>query len=246
MYLYDLTSINNKNLIVYHHIGLGDIVICNGMINYISSLVENLYLVVDRKFEKQAKYLYSENSNVKIISDKPSGINDLSNFVETFASENNLNILKIGWGAYSKKFFNPPFYKAFYKQLKLPYSYSYKFFEQPKYSDSENILTKHLLDVYKIKPEKVIKLIHHEASDKTYSLNLNTNNGIFVTKDTDIFNNIFLYRDIAEKADEIHCINSSFIHFIDRIETDAVLYYHNVRGSKLNLKKNWKVINYES
>ena len=60
MYLYDLTSINNKNLIVYHHIGLGDIVICNGMINYISSLVENLYLVVDRKFEKQAKYLYSE------------------------------------------------------------------------------------------------------------------------------------------------------------------------------------------
>ncbi|MAR64500.1 MAG: hypothetical protein CMB83_01015 [Flammeovirgaceae bacterium] len=246
MYLYDLTSTKNTSLIVYHHIGLGDIVICNGMVNYISTLADTLYLAVDKKFENQAEYLYSENLNVKIISDIPSGINDLSNFVETFASENDLNILKIGWDAYSNRFLNPPFYKAFYKQLKLPYKYSYKFFEQPTYSDSENMLTRHLIDVYKIKPQKKIKLIHNEASDKIYSLNLDTNNGIFVTKDSDIFNNIFLYRDIAKKVNEIHCINSSFIHFIDRIETDADLYYHNVRGSKLRLKKNWKVINYES
>lgn len=246
MYLYDVTSIKNKSLIVYHHIGLGDIIICNGIVNYLSTLFDNLYLVVDKKFEKQAKYLYSENSNVKIISDEPRGVNDLSNFVETFASENNLNILKIGWGAYIKKFLNPPFYKAFYKQLKLPYSYSYKLFKLPISNDSENTLTKHLLDIYEIKPQKKIKLIHNEASNKTYSLNLDEKNSIFVTKETDIFNNIFKYRGIAQKVDEIHCINSSFIHFIDRIETDATLYYHDIRGSKLKLKKKWKVINYES
>jgi len=157
MYLYDLTSTKNTSLIVYHHIGLGDIVICNGMVNYISTLADTLYLAVDKKFENQAEYLYSENLNVKIISDIPSGINDLSNFVETFASENDLNILKIGWDAYSNRFLNPPFYKAFYKQLKLPYKYSYKFFEQPTYSDSENMLTRHLIDVYKIKPQKFLK-----------------------------------------------------------------------------------------
>tara|TARA_B100001778_G_C18428716_1_gene556780 strand:- start:128 stop:868 length:741 start_codon:yes stop_codon:yes gene_type:complete len=246
MYQYKITSKKNESLIVYHHIGLGDIVICNGLVNYISTFVDNLYLVVDKKFEEQAKYLYSENSSVEIISDEPKGVNDLNNFVETFASKNNLNILKIGWGAYVKKFGNIPFYKAFYKQLKLPFSYSYKFFKLPTFNKSENMLTKHLLDVYKIRSEEKIKLVHHEASDKTYSLDLDSNNAIFVTKETDIFNNIFLYREIAQKVDEIHCINSSFIHFIDRIETDAALYYHNIRGSKLKLKKKWKVINYES
>ena len=36
--------------------------------------------MVDRKFENQAKYLYSENSSVKVVSGEPAGINDLDNF----------------------------------------------------------------------------------------------------------------------------------------------------------------------
>ena len=237
MYFYDIKSIKDKSLIVYHHIGLGDIIICNGLVNYLSTFIDNIYLVVDRKFENQAKYLYSENSSVKVVSGEPAGINDLDNFVETFALDNNLNILKIGWNAYSKKFLKTPFYKAFYRQIKLPYRYSHKFFDLPYSHKSENMLTKHLLNFYKINPDNKVKLIHNEASNKTYSLDLKVDNSIFVTKDSDIFNNIFLYKEIAQKVDEIHCINSSFIHFIDRIDTEAELYYHNIRGSKLKLKK---------
>ena len=57
MYIYDLKSIKLNSLIIYHHIGLGDIVICNGLVNYVSNLVEKVYLVVDEKFKDQAKYL---------------------------------------------------------------------------------------------------------------------------------------------------------------------------------------------
>lgn len=246
MYFYDFKSIQDNKLIVYHHIGLGDIIICNGLVNYLSTIIDNIYLVIDKKFENQVKYLYSKNSNVKVISGEPTGINDLDNFVEEFASDNNLNILKIGWNAYSKKFLKTPFYKSFYRQIRLPYSYSYKFFDLPNSNKSENMLSNHLLNFYKINPDKKVKLIHNEASNKNYSLDLITDNSIFVTKDTDIFNNIFLYKEIAQKVNEIHCINSSFIHFIDRIDTKAQLYYHDIRGSKLKLKKRWKVINYES
>ena len=35
MYFYDIKSIKDKSLIVYHHIGLGDIIICNGLIIYL-------------------------------------------------------------------------------------------------------------------------------------------------------------------------------------------------------------------
>ena len=102
------------------------------------------------------------------------------------------------------------------------------------------------MESYEIDFNKKIKLIHSEASDGSYELNLRNENSIYVTKQTDLYGNIFLYRDVVKKADEIHCINSSFVHFIDRIDTDADLYYHNVRGSLLKLKKDWNVINYEN
>ena len=51
---------------------------------------------------------------------------------------------------------------------------------------------------------------------------------------------------IAKNAKEIHCVNSSFCHFVDRIESNQNLYYHHVRGSKLDLKKKWKIVNYAS
>jgi len=246
MYIYDLKSIKLNSLIIYHHIGLGDIVICNGLVNYVSNLVEKVYLVVDEKFKDQAKYLYSDNPSVEILSDKPISVNNLNSFVEKLSIEKKTEVLQIGWDNYSSNFFQVPFYKAFYKQLKLPYSYSYKYFRLPTSSQLEEKLSNHLVESYEIDFNKKIKLIHSEASDGSYELNLRNENSIYVTKQTDLYGNIFLYRDVVKKADEIHCINSSFVHFIDRIDTDADLYYHNVRGSLLKLKKDWNVINYEN
>ena len=55
---------------------------------------------------------------------------------------------------------------------------------------------------------------------------------------------MFYYNKTIENASEVHCLNSSFCHFVDRIQSKNNLYYHDIRGSKLQLKKNWKVINY--
>ena len=146
MYIYDLKSIKLNSLIIYHHIGLGDIVICNGLVNYVSNLVEKVYLVVDEKFKDQAKYLYSDNPSVEILSDKPISVNNLNSFVEKLSIEKKTEVLQIGWDNYSSNFFQIPFYKAFYKQLKLPYSYSYKYFRLPTSSQLEDKLSNHLVE----------------------------------------------------------------------------------------------------
>ena len=51
---------------------------------------------------------------------------------------------------------------------------------------------------------------------------------------------------VIENASEIHCVNSSFCHYVDRSKYEGPLYYHHVRGSKLELIKDWKVVNYGS
>ena len=72
---------------------------------------------------------------------------------------------------------------------------------------------------------------------------------IFIEKETDLYKNIFLYLKIIENAKEIHCLDSSFLHLVERVKTDAMLFFHNIKkdgqkGAELHLVKNWQIINY--
>ena len=48
---------------------------------------------------------------------------------------------------------------------------------------------------------------------------------IYNEKDTDIFNNIFLYVKLIGGADEIHCIDSSILHLV-RVPSESSLFFH--------------------
>ena len=74
MTLKNINDISKDSFILYHHLGLGDVIICNGLVNYISKSFKNIHLIVDKKFYKQITFLYSENSNVVVVPadlDKP-------------------------------------------------------------------------------------------------------------------------------------------------------------------------------
>ena len=123
--------------------------------------------------------------------------------------------------------------------------YSIKYFSIPKSESMQDNLMKHLIEYYKIKDNK-FNVIHNESSGKKYELkNINGTNNIFVSKESDIYGNMLLYKKLIENAEEIHCINSSFIHLVERVNNIGKIYYHHIRKSKLFLKKRWKVINYE-
>jgi hypothetical protein len=240
---YKLSSKLEDEIILYHHLGLGDHIICNGLVNY---LAENQFrkvnLIVNKKFDKSLSYLYRNSKNVNLVKVDLDYDNNADSDVLDFASKTNLQILKIGWEKVGKT----RFFKAFYKQLGLPYSYSYKYFNIDRDYEKEEQLANHLNKFYKTKMEKY-NLIHSEASKGNFDLKIdNDNKNIFVTKESDILNNLFLYYSIAEKADQIHCINSSFVHFVDRIKVNSELIYHDVIGSKLDLKNKWKLVEYEN
>ena len=109
---FSLKDIENKEFILHHHLGLGDSIVCNGMVNYLSKDFEKIYLPVKDNNYKTIKFLYSENNRVEIFKvENETRENDVSNF----ANNNNLEILRVGF----KNVGDTPFNKAFYKQLNL-------------------------------------------------------------------------------------------------------------------------------
>ena len=76
--------------------------------------------------------------------------------------------------------------------------------------------------------------------------NINSKDIIYMSKDSDLFDNMFYYKTLILNAKQIHCINSSFLHLVERIKTDSHLYYHNVRNSNFKLSDKWNVVNYDN
>jgi hypothetical protein len=126
----------------------------------------------------------------------------------------------------------------FYYQLGIPYEYSWSLFRYNKPSLTQNT-----------PPDEPYALLCGVGSDNVdrldYShieknlLKIHSNHGGF-------FDNI----DLINNATEIHCVNSSYIHLIDRLDSvdqhKTKLFYHKNYMPKIysefTLKKNWSVL----
>ena len=130
----------------------------------------------------------------------------------------------------------------------MDYSISFDYFYLPKNNEKELELTEHLLNYYNISNPDNFSLIHATSSRATHPLRRSEKKDeIFVEKDSDIFKNIFLYRDLISKAKELHCMNSSFIHIVERVPSKGKLFYHEIREpSSLKLFKEWKFEHYDN
>ena len=237
--IFKLEDIKDNEIVLHHHLGLGDHIICNGLVNQISHVLDMVHLPVKTHYYEMIKFLYRENNKVKLFQVSN---NDSGNDVLDYAKVNNKKILRIGFELVK----NNPFNSWFYEQIGYPYEYSFKYFYIPTADNEENELKEYLLNYYKIDDSDYV-IVHNESHEGKYNLkSINSSKIIYMTKESDLFNNMLLCRKLIINAKEIHCINSSFLHLVDRIKTDANLYYHNIRNSKFTLDEKWNVVNYDN
>ena len=237
---YDINKIKTDKFLAYTHLGLGDHIVCNGLLNYFSESFDKIYLPVKSRDINNINYLYKDNQKIEVFKiEHSSEVEDIN----SFAKKNNLITLKVG---FKKR--KPPFNLSFYDQFGLPYSYSISKFRVPRDIKKEKSLYQHLKDVYKVKDR--YQVVHNQSSYGKVSLQVNNElPTIFIEKETDLYKNIFLYSKVIKNATEIHCLDSSFLHLVERVETDAELIFHNIkkdgqRGADVHLVKNWKIVNY--
>jgi len=221
-----------KELILHHHLGLGDHFVCNGIVNFLSDHFDLIYLACKKSNYSTVSLLYSENTKVKVFQ-----ISDEFVDVAQFSKDKKIPILRIGFDNCDPSEWNT----SFYSQVGIKFSSRYDLFKLPKQIPNED-------DVFNLfYNQKDYCVFHREASIGNYELKINSNlHKIEIQKSTDPFGNILNYRKLISNAKEIHCINSSLFHFVDSLPLKNKLVYHNVR--KLDFKideKKWEIVNYD-
>lgn len=239
-------------IILHHHLGLGDHFVCCGLVNNISQQYEKLYLPCKKRNFETVKCLYSENKKVHLLKI----LNDEHREVYDYSKQLDLSVLKVGFNHPQFPMNPTDWYTAFYKQLSIDFTHRYSSFNLPK-----NI--KNLEKVYQnvVGDIKEYILVHDSSSETDqYDIDLfdwrdGDNSHLPVIKISDkVTDNLLEWMKVIENATEIHTVPSSVFFLIDSVFSNlkANLFYHRIRpgygntmivNSDLNNYK-WNIVEY--
>ena len=207
------------NLYIYHHLGLGDHIICNGLVrniykNYAASFPEIFLFCKDVNF-KSVAFMYSDLKHLQIIKVKnDKGVKDYLKRL------NNYKLKKIGFEFRDLK--NRYFDQDFYKIAGIDFNKRWDDFSVIRNYNRE----KELFQRLELKPLEYIFL--HDNINRNFKIDqkyvINKNKKIIKPFGTET---IFDWCTVLENAKEIHCIDSSFRLLADSLQLNTdLLFFH--------------------
>jgi hypothetical protein len=222
-------------IVLYHHIGLGDHFICNGLVRHLAETHEHIYLPCNRIHEETVACLYGDEPKVTVFA-VDNGRQHAE--VGAFAARMRLPVVKIGF----EHCVHARFDEAFYEQLSIPFEYRWSKFRLPARIEHEHAVFNALA------PNGPYAVVHREASFGPYRLRVDTPLPIVEIKRREgaQFSNLLNYRTLLQRAAEIHCINSSVVHFVSSLPTSGRLFYHDIRKRNFRLAPGWTTIPYRA
>ena len=250
-----------KKAYILHHLGLGDHIACNGLYRYLSEKYDQLVIPVKEHNYKSLQRMLLDIPNIQLKSLSDQGTtpeedmiyygNMLLSFDKLKFGRETYDIIKLGHYGNSFNISNEcRFDEAFYNQLNIPFIESWTKFEAPRDVSAEKKLFN--------------ALCGHGTEGKYIFLHEDPSRGDIVNRSLldsglpiitpglkkqhvlgeDDGVNFFDYRYILENAKEIHCIESAFSIFVDRIKTKANKHLHiytRYNQAPPTLKNNWSV-----
>lgn len=230
-----------NSVYIYHHLGLGDHFICNGLVRTIYKKYDRVYLFCKPRNFKNISFLYRDLPNLKIIAfDDP----DVKQFMSINPDNNYLIVGHekfLGW----PKIPGPDGYKSdqrFYYLGGVPLENKWKEFFVKRDLEAEKETFKKL----GLKEGEEFAFVHDDDQRKiTKELPK-----MKIIKPSNMEFSPFDYLYTIEKAKEIHCIDSSFFCLIECIGINKEnMYFHKYARTDMGdgiiyvLKSNWKIIN---
>ena len=213
------------SFLIYHNLGLGDHIVCNGMVRHFAES-SDVYLFSKQKNYYSVKTMYSDNSRITVVP-----VVDDEDAKEKYA---NWNIIKIAVGCANPEWnpnSNTPFDVIFYEQAGIPHDYRWSKF-----------LCAH--DHMVSNPTGDYAFIHDDVA-RGYTIKAKPMMPI-VRPSTEEFA-IADWFAVLANAKEIHCINSAFLILADQVKTTGRLYWHKYarnEGALCNptVRKTWTII----
>jgi hypothetical protein len=220
---------------IYHHLGLGDHLICNGLVRYlIKSLdLKDVSLVVKKANLNNVKRMFIDKPEVSFFP-----ISNDEEFINHYNNQNDAILCKIGF----EKCRNDEFDKSFYDSVAVPFSERWNSWYLQRDTEQES----RVYDALDIKEDYIF--VHDDSSVGSYNLNINSTLRQIKPSKIDCEKSIFDWIKVIENAKEVHAIGSSFAHLINSLCLKNNLYFHDIKHSHkmyFTLRQDWNVVNYE-
>lgn len=192
---------------VYHHLGLGDHIICNGLVRSLLHTSESIVLLCYSHNETNVRYMYRDEPRITILPF------DNENLIISFIENNSAFDWRI-IGQRDPKFnelvsTGTSFDAAFYEIAKVPFHHKFTKFYLQRDLEAEETLYQTL------NPNNDPFIYLQDDADRGFNLNLN-----IIRKDLRIIKNdisfkVFDYLTLLERAQEIHLMESSVHALVD-------------------------------
>jgi hypothetical protein len=217
-------NVEPEGVIYYTHLGLGDEIICFGLINHLSEIYDKVIVASHKHNKDQLDYFFQENPKVEFASVSGSGnrhwkqgalqlVRDHPNFKPVISGDVN-NLVQLGQN----------FSYGFYHFHQLSYSLSLSKFKPPAEDERQTALADHLKKLYNItgdyaicsaewsKNKNPVNLLDVDLKGHTCDYPL-----IYIKQEENIFSNMFLLKKLVLEAKQVFFIDSAFAHFLERI-----------------------------
>lgn len=201
---------------IYHHLGLGDHIICNGLVRKFASEFENISLFCKPHNKESVEFMYRDLNNLSIIS--LSTDSEVINFLQ---SKNMNDVIKVGFdNMYSSVSKN--FDASFYNQFKIDFEVRWSNFKIDRDVDREQ----KIFTYFDLIDGQDYIFVHDDDRFQINHSKFQTNGLRIIRPNRDITDNIFDYMKVIECAKEAHLIESSFLFIIDSLNLNSETYAH--------------------
>jgi len=235
----------NRTLFVHHHLGMGDHIICNGLIRSLignSSVFQSVAVFAKERNSKRVQRMFDDDPRIMVIS-IPSDVNEILYANAVVEQYKICDFIRCGFGMgqnLESMGMVSNFDEGFYACAGIPFDHRWTHFRLRRNRESEQEALKRL------NPTGQPFVFVHDDPSRGFILNPETPKELAVIKNDpsiDMFDMISL----LENASEIHCMESSFRCLIEHIDTIVCpLYLHTSVRADMNgnfllstSKRNW-------
>ncbi len=220
---------------IYHHLGLGDHIICNGLVRHYA---EKQKVILPAKWWNYpaVSLMYSDNPDIEVIK-VPSDDEAIQLFNGYQGTETDTLQITWNWAIGSET--GIQFDEWFYKGYDIPFNYRWDKFKCPRFLDEEDALFN------KYHPAEKYIFVHDDPSrGLTIDRDKIKSDLQIIKPDRSLTDNIFAYYKLIEQAQEVHCMNSCFALLTDSLfHGKPNCYAHKYsRNDSFSTFRNFKVI----
>ena len=232
-----------REIQIYHHLGLGDHIICNGLVRHICKTHDKVYCFVKTHYMNCISFMYRDESKIELI-----GVSDDCEVPSKVRRE--IAFIKVGFERLDGSPDN--FDESFYKQVGLEFRSRWdNFFIERDYRKESELLQK-------LNPDNVRFIFVHDDPSRGLLIDFSLlRQDLKIIRASDYspsgsraeeFREYTFFHWIAslENAQEIHCMDSSFKCLVESLPTlqHTQLFFHRyVKGARevCSTRKNWTV-----